>query len=168
MKPGLLAPALAFFFALPAHATLITDFVGSYDLTVENPGKVETKLFCHKGLAIELDGNEAKLYSADSMSYGPMYQAVVNGSGKSNKGSHGEGMSARKGEDTVSFANETLSFEYSGVEYLFGLPVSRAADSVAVKLSGDKKTLYVTRGEFAGPVKGIGKRDKINCIYERR
>lgn len=161
--------AMSLILGLNAHALAPKDFAGTYQLSLENSERNNTKLFCYKALTVTFKKNQAQLYRSDSGSYGgPLYEAPVNGPSRENNSSHGEGMSSSKGADKVSFVKDVLAFEYSGVDSVFGLPMTRTSDSVAMKLSADKKTLTVLRGQFSGLVKGVGQKDKITCIYQKQ
>lgn len=145
-------------------ATSINDFLGTYSLIDQ---KVEGETFCHERLTVSLDTENAISLFGPSSSYGPMISAKLNGEPRKNSASHGEAMSSRKGQDTVTFKNDTLTFQYSGVNKLMGVPVSRETDTFSLKVSADSHTLKVTRIVFEGVAAGIGSTGKALCTYSK-
>ncbi|MEK2646531.1 hypothetical protein [Bdellovibrio sp. BCCA] len=139
------------------------DFIGSYRLLKD---QVEGETFCYKGLDVVEENGLLNLYRSDITEYGPIISAELNGKSRDVKYSHGEALSTTKGEDTVTLKDDTLTFAFNGRESLIGIPAMRVSDSVAIKLSADKKTAYVLRKTFEGPVIGLGKKGKALCEYQ--
>lgn len=147
-----------------AQAAATDKFLGTFDLV-----KSEDKgTFCYDGIVITSEGNTMSLFRKDMSSYGPLYSAEVNGAPRDVKYSHGEAFSSLKGQDTVSFLNNTLTFSFKGRQSIAGIPAIRVTDSLSIKMNSDKKTLQVERRSTEGPVAGIGKKDSASCVYVKQ
>lgn len=159
-----LAIASLLLFSGVSQASVTDKFVGTFDLV-----KSEDKgTFCYDGIVITSDGNTMSLYRKDMQSYGALYSAEVNGTPRQVKHSHGEALSSLKGQDTVSFLNNTLTFSFKGRQSVAGIPAIRITDSISIKMNADKKTLQVERRSTEGPVAGIGRKDSASCVYVKQ
>lgn len=147
-----------------AFAAGAKDFVGSYKLIND---QVEGETFCYDSLVVAEEKGLTNLYRGDMTSYGPIISAELNGKKRDVSTSHGEALSSTKGQDSVTLKNETLTFSFEGRESLMGIPAVRVTDSVAIKLSADKKLAYAVRKTFEGPVIGLGKKGKALCEYSK-
>ena len=155
---------MAVFVSSSAFAGL-NDLIGHYNLV---NSQVEGKTFCYRNIDIVQEENGLlSLYRSDTSEYGPIVSAAVNGAKRENSYSHGEALSTTKGNDSVIFKDETLSFAFDGVTSILGVPAMRTSDSFTIKLSADKKTAYAVRKTFDGPVAGLGKRAKALCEYSK-
>lgn len=146
-----------------AFAAGAKDFVGSYKLIND---QVEGEIFCFDSLIIAQEDGLTNLYRGDASGYGPMISAELNGKKRDVSASHGEALSSTKGQDAVTLKNDTLTFSFEGRESFIGIPAMRVTDSVAIKLSADKKIAYAVRKTFEGPVIGLGKKGKALCEYQ--
>lgn len=147
-----------------ALAVTAQDFVGSYRLV---NSQVEGDTFCYQGVIVAQEDERLSLYRSD-ITEGALISAEVNGPKREVSFSHGEALSKTKGKESVTLDDKgTLTFEFSGVESLLGIPAMRTADGVAMKLSADGKSLYAVRKTFDGPVAGLGKNAKALCEYQR-
>lgn len=145
-------------------ATSLNDFLGTYRLVNQ---KVEGETFCFERVSVAEDADGTVGFYGPDMSYGPMIKAELNGAPRQNSGSHGEAMSSRKGQDSVTLKNDILTFTYTGINKFMGLPVSREKETVALKLAADGKTLALTRTTFEGVASGIGSKGKALCVYSK-
>lgn len=145
-----------------AFATTAQDFYGSYDLFRKNSGELN----CWSGVVISKENAGTAIFRKD-IGYAPMMMAEVNGASRSVKSSHGEGFTSARGQEKVTYQNGYLIFSYRAVESMFAVPLVRVSEDIKLNISQDRSRLLLRYETQSGLVAGTGKKQSVECVYQR-